>query len=137
MATTTLPPDLVWSNFGNLATPPRSGITITWTGGQVNSQSLVTLFGSSVVINPSDPSKNRGAQFFCNAPASAGTFTIPASALQQLPSGATLASGEMAFGALGINTGGGSTFTAPLTKGTLDAGYLAFGEAHSVTVTYQ
>jgi len=137
MATTTLPADLVWSNFGNLATPPRSGITITWTGGQVNSQSLVTLFGSSVVVNPSDPSKNRGEQFFCNAPASAGTFTIPGSILQQLPSDATLASGEMAFGALGINTGGGSTFTAPLTKGTLDAGYLAFGEAHSITVTYQ
>lgn len=136
-ATTTLPADLVWSNFGNLATPPRSGITITWTGGSVNSSSLATIFGSSVVINPTDPSKNRGAMFYCNAPASAGTFMIPASTLQQLPSDATLASGEQAFGALGINVGGGSTFTAPLTKGTLDAGYLAYGEAHSITATYQ
>jgi uncharacterized protein (TIGR03437 family) len=137
MASTTLPPDLVWTNFGNLASPPRTGITMTWTGGSVSSQSLVTIFGSSVVINPADPSKNRGAMFFCNASASAGMFVIPASTLQQLPSDAGLASGEQAFGALGINAGGGSTFTAPLTKGTLDAGYLAFGEAHSIPVTYQ
>jgi hypothetical protein len=64
-------------------------------------------------------------------------FMIPASILQQLPSDAGLATGEMAFGALGINTGGGSSFSAPLTKGTLDAGYLAFGEAQSISVTYQ
>jgi uncharacterized protein (TIGR03437 family) len=136
-ATTTLPANLVWSNVGNLASPPRTGITVTWTGGSVNAQSLVTVFGSSVVINPTDPSKNRGAEFFCNAPASAGMFTIPASTLQQLPSGATLASGEVASGALGINAGGGSSFTAPLTMGTLNAGYLAFGEAQSIPVTYQ
>lgn len=138
MAATTLPADLVWSNAGDLATPPRSGITITFAGGQVNSQSLITVFGSSVVVNPSDPSKNRGEQFYCNAQASAGMFVIPASILQRLPSDtAGLATGEMAFGALGINTGGGSSFTAPLTTGALNAGFLAFGEAHSITVTYQ
>jgi uncharacterized protein (TIGR03437 family) len=136
-AMTTLPADLVWTNVGNLASPPRTGITVTWSGGSINAQSLVTAYGSSVVINPTDPSKNRGKQFFCNAPASAGMFMIPASILQQLPSDAALATGEMAFGALGINTGGGSSFTAPLTKGTLDAGYLAFGEAQSISVTYQ
>lgn len=136
-ASTTLPANLVWTNVGNLSKPPRSGVTVSWSGGSVNTESLVTVFGSSVVINPTDPSMNRGKQFFCNAPASAGMFMVPANILQQLPSGAGLASGEEAFGALGINTGGGATFTAPLTKGTLDGGYLAFGEAHSVSVTYQ
>lgn len=137
-AKTDLPDNFVWTNAGNFGTPPRSDFTITWTGGNLNSGALVTIFGSSVVINPSDPSKNRGKEFYCNAPASAGQFAVPASVSSQLPSNNGLAAGEIAFGALGVNAAGGSTFTAPLTAGgNLDGGYVAYGEAQSISVKWQ
>ena len=43
-----------------------------------------------------------------------------------------------AGGTLGINSGGGSTFSAPLTSGgAIDAGFLSYGEAHTISVKYQ
>jgi len=138
-ASTVLPDDLVWTNVGNFSNPPRTlDLTITWTGGAANAQSLVTILGSSVTINPADPSKSRGKQFFCNAPASAGKFVVPMSVVQQLPSSVGLGAGEVNFAQLGIYAGGGSTFTAPLASGAkVDGGYLAFGEASTITVKYQ
>lgn len=136
-AKTDLPEDLVWSNAGNLSNPPRSDLTILWTGANLNAQSLVTVVGSSVVVNPNDPSLSRGKQFFCNALASAGRTVIPASVVSQLPS-SSVASGEVYFGQLGIYSGNGSTFTAPLTGGgTVDGGLLSYGEAHTLSVKYQ
>jgi len=139
-ASTNLPDDLVWTNVGNFSNPPRSlDLTITWTGGATNAQSLVTILGSSVTINPTDPSKSRGKEFFCNAPASAGRFQVPQSVISQLPSSTVdSAAGEVNFAQLGIYTGGGSTFTAPLlTGGNVDGAFLAYGEASTITVKYQ
>lgn len=136
-ATTSLPDDLTWTNAGNFSSVPRGAVTVTWTGGNLNAQSLVTIFGSDVVVNPTDPSKNRGKVFYCNAPASAGQFVVPASVIMQMPQAANTAAGEMASGTLGISSGAGSPFNAPLMAGTLDAGYFAYGEAQTLTVTYQ
>jgi uncharacterized protein (TIGR03437 family) len=134
-----LPDNLVWTNFGNLTSPARGDLTITWTGGNANAKSLVTIFGSSIVINPSDPSKSRGKQFYCNAPASAGQFVVPASVLSQLPASSVDASaGEVAYGILGINSGGSAAFSAPLVAGgSIDAGFLSYGEAHTLNVKYR
>ena len=134
-----LPDNLVWTNSGNLTSPPRTGITITWTGGNLTATSLVTIFGSSIVINPTDPSKSRGKQFYCNAPASTGQFLIPSSVLAQVPSSdVDTSAGEVAFGTLGINTGGIAAFSAPLVAGgTIDAGFLSYGEAHTLSVKYR
>ena len=134
-----LPNNLVWTNAGNLTTPPRGDLTITWTGGNLNASSLVTISGSSVVINPGDPSKSRGKQFYCNAPASAGQFVVPANVLSQLPSATVDSSaGEVAFGTLSINSGASATFSAPLVAGgTIDAGFLSYGEAHTLSVKYR
>jgi uncharacterized protein (TIGR03437 family) len=134
-----LPESLVFTNAGNLSTPGiANGLLITWTGGAATAQSLVTITGSSVVVNPTDPSKTRGKQFYCNALASDGRFQVPASVTSQLPSNAGLAAGEVAFGNLGIYSGGGATFTAPLTSGAkFDGGFLAYGEAHTIAVKYQ
>jgi hypothetical protein len=96
---------------------------------------VVTVFGNSTVLNVKDPSKTRAKSFYCAAPASASKFVVPASVVQQLPS-STTADGETAYGALGITTGGLGTFTAPLTKGTLDAGVMAYGEAYVLSVKY-
>lgn len=137
-ATTALPANLVWSNAGNFASVPRSDVTLTWTGGNLNAQSLVTISGMSIVINPVDPTKSRGKRFYCNAAASAGKFVVPGSVLSQLPSSAVdTASGEVAFGSLGISTGAGSPFTATLKAGALDAGFLTYAETHNLQVTYQ
>ncbi len=138
-ANITLPDTLTWTNSGNLSSPPLGALTILWSGGALNSQSIVTIFGISVVTNPADPSKNRGKEFYCNAPASAGKFVVPASVVSQLPSGAkNLASGEVAQGALGITSGGSATFTAPLISGaTLDSATIVYGLGYAQTVTFQ
>jgi uncharacterized protein (TIGR03437 family) len=132
-------PDNLLFNAGNFSSPPiNNGLLITWTGGVTNAQSIVTILGASVVVNPTDPSKSRGKQFYCNALASDGRFQIPSSITLQLPSSANLAAGEVAFGNLGIYSGGGATFTAPLTSGAkFDGGFLAYGEAHTISVKYQ
>lgn len=136
-AKTDVPDDLVWTNSGNFASPPRTDLTITWSGGNLNAQSLVTVYGASVVVNPNDPSLSRGKQFFCNAPASAGKFVVPASVTSQLPS-SNVGAGEVSFGQLGIYSGNGSTFSAPLSSGaTFDGGFLAYGEAQTLSVKYQ
>ena len=57
------------------------------------------------------------------------------SVLQQLPS-STTAAGESTYGTLGITPGGIGTFTAPLTKGKLDAGVIAYGEAYVLSVKF-
>ena len=134
-----LPDNLVWTNSGNLTTPSRGDLTITWTGGNLNASSLVTISGSSIAINPGDPSKSRGKQFYCNAPASAGQFVVPANVLAQLPSSSVdTSAGEVAFGTLGINSGASATFSAPLVAGgTIDAGFLSYGEAHTISVKYR
>jgi hypothetical protein len=132
-ANITLPDDLSWTNAGNFTTVPRSDLTILWTGGNVTASSVGTVFGNSTIVNVQDPSQTRAKSFYCSVPASASKFVVPMSVLQQLPS-STTAAGESAYRTLGITTGGIGTFTAPLTKGTLDAGVIAYGEAYVLSV---
>ncbi|HXA65082.1 MAG TPA: hypothetical protein VNV82_08020 [Bryobacteraceae bacterium] len=108
-------------------------MTILWTGGNVTASSVGTVFGNSTIVNVQDPSQTRAKSFYCSVPASASKFVVPMSVLQQLPS-STTAAGESAYRTLGITTGGIGTFTAPLTKGTLDAGVIAYGEAYVLSV---
>jgi hypothetical protein len=84
-------------------------------------------------VDPSDPSKSKGKSFYCAAPATAKKFVVPAAIRKQLPS---VASGQVAFGSLGIASGGFATFKAPVTKGTLDAGVIDYGEAFVLSVKY-
>jgi uncharacterized protein (TIGR03437 family) len=132
-ATITLPGNLSWTNAGNFKTVPNSDLTIVWSGGTSSANPVVTVFGNSTIVNPTDPSKSRAKSFYCAAPASAGKFVVPAAIRQQLPSAA---SGESSFGSLGIATGGFASFTAPLKKGTLDAGVIDYGEAYVLSVAY-
>jgi len=134
-ASITLPDNLVWTNQGNFSNVPQSDLTIVWTGGNASGNPVVTVFGNSTIVNAKDPSKSRAKSFYCAAPASAGRLVVPAAVRAQLPS-STTADGETAFASLGITTGGFATFTAPLTKGTLDSGAIAYGEATVLTVKY-
>jgi uncharacterized protein (TIGR03437 family) len=132
-ANITLPGNLLWTNAGNFSSVPSSDLTIVWSGGTTPSNPVVTVYGNSTIVNPTDPSQSRAKSFYCAAPASAGKFVVPASIRQQLPHAA---SGETSFGSLGIATGGFASFTAPLTKGTLDAGVIDYGEAYILSVAY-
>ena len=129
----TLPSNLNFTNAGNFSKLPNADLTIVWSGGTSSANPVVTVFGNSTVVNATDPSKSRAKSFYCAAPASAGKFVVPASVRSQLPSAG---SGEVAFGQLGITTGGFASFTAPLTKGMLDAGVIDYGEAYVLSVTY-
>jgi uncharacterized protein (TIGR03437 family) len=132
----TLPDNLDWTNRGNFSNVPQSDLTITWTGGNTSANPVLTVFGNSTIVNAADPSKSRAKSFYCAAPASAGRIVVPMAIRQQIPS-STPAAGETAFASLGITTGGFASFTAPLTKGTLDAGSIAYGEAIVLSVKYQ
>jgi uncharacterized protein (TIGR03437 family) len=132
-AAITLPGNLLWTNAGNFSSVPNSDLTIVWSGGTTPSNPIVNIYGNSTIVNPTDPSKSRAKSFYCSAPASAGKFVVPASVRAQLPHAA---SGESSFGSLGIASGGFASFTAPLTKGTLDAGVIDYGEAYILSVAY-
>jgi uncharacterized protein (TIGR03437 family) len=132
----TLPSNLDWTNRGNFSSVPQSGLTIAWTGGTTSGNPVLTVFGNSTIVNATDPSKSRGKSFYCAAPVSAGKLDVPAAVRQQIPSSTTAAS-ETSFATLGITTGGFANFTAPLTKGTLNTGTIAYGEAIVLNVKYQ
>jgi hypothetical protein len=97
------------------ATVTRSaGLTLNWTGG--NSTDVVEIFGSS-------GSSSASASFFCITTAGAGTFTVPASILNQLPAvtvqaiTAGTATGSLSVLSSPTPASGSSLFSAPLTAG--------------------
>jgi uncharacterized protein (TIGR03437 family) len=81
----------------------NSGLTLNWTGG--NSTDLVEIFGSS-------GSSTATATFACITTAGPGTFTVPASILNQLPA--------VAAGAITAGTGSGflGIFSSPAAAGS-------------------
>ncbi len=91
-----------------------SGLTLNWTGG--NSSDFVYVIGSA-------GSTGGTTTFFCTTTAGAGSITVPASILSQLPSvSATAISGGTGTGSLEILSGpsptsGNGLFTASLTAG--------------------
>jgi uncharacterized protein (TIGR03437 family) len=90
-----------------------AGLTLNWTGG--NSTDLVEIFGSAGSTSYSS--------FFCITTAGAGTFTVPASILDQLQAVSTSSiSAGTGTGLLGVFStpspaSGNGYFTAPLTAG--------------------
>jgi len=92
----------------------NSGLTLNWTGG--NSTDVVEIFGLS------GSSSIGTATFGCITTAGAGTFTVPASILNQLPAvTASAITAGTGTGYLGVFSSpaaaGSSLFSAPLTAG--------------------
>jgi hypothetical protein len=114
------PADLAWTNKDAIATPiPRAtALPIVWTGGGTG---LVTITGTGVIVATSE-----ATVFICTARASAGTFTVPVSVLQQMP---VIANDETSVGTLAVMAisdvaNGQGLFSAPLIGGGTTA--LAF-----------
>ncbi len=107
------PGSLVWTNANSVGTVTRSqGVTVNWTGG---GSGFVEIAGGSIATSTS---ALFSAAFVCDAAASAGTFTVPASVLLALPAGT---------GSLGV-----SNYTMPqsFTASGLD---FAFALSYSTT----
>jgi uncharacterized protein (TIGR03437 family) len=98
-----------------------SGMTVSWTGGGAGSIVRILVTGAT------DSTLTNGATVYCEVPASAGTFTIPAYAMLTLPPGN--------FGALTFRQ---RTLDVPLTATGLNVGELKTLEAPvSVSLTLQ
>jgi len=78
-ASLTIPEPLVWTNKSSVKSVSGSeNLTITWSGGGPNDVvSIIGITGLASIVTDTE--------FFCSAPASAGTFTIPSVVLSLLP----------------------------------------------------
>jgi len=105
---------VVWNNRAQITQIDRSSpLTATWSGGDASK--LVLIAGSSA-----DQTTNTSAGFYCLAPSTAGSFSVPVSMLANLPStlGNANAAGLLMVGM--IANGSYATFQA----GGLDAGFI-------------
>jgi uncharacterized protein (TIGR03437 family) len=126
------PGSFVWTNQNSISDPisRSSPLPITWTGGGTG---LVAIVGAALAQTGGTQQNPiySATLFSCVAQASAGSFTVPASVLQQLPAVYNdLPSGS--FGNLSVLaipdvTKGQGAFSAPLTAGgTIDLGFLSY-----------
>jgi hypothetical protein len=117
-AAVTVPTPLAVSNFPTVVTR-SAGLTLNWTGG--NPADTVGISGAAA------NSVNGilvGAQFACYTTAGAGTFTIPASILNQLPASNPPANPTSVspYGSISVSwattpSSSNGSFSAPLTGG--------------------
>jgi uncharacterized protein (TIGR03437 family) len=92
----TLRAPVSWTNRSQLAAIDRkTPFAVTWSGGAAGEDVVILGYGT-------DQKTKASAGFVCMAPAGAGSFTVPASAMANLP--AVPASGDLSdrFGLLGI-----------------------------------
>lgn len=105
----------------------NSGLTLNWTGGL--SSDLVEIFGTSSTSTGTGANLTTDTwSFICFTTAGPGTFTVPASILNQLPAAALSANGSgggFLFVYSTVNpTSGNGLFSADLTAGgSIDGGF--------------
>ena len=118
------------------ATVTRSqGLTLSWTGG--NSTDAVEIFGYSGTTSGTGTSAvTTATEFICTTTAGAGSFTVPASVLTQLPQ--TPAASANGTGVLELLSGPTpATFSPSLTAGGTVASAFSGLLATGAQVTYQ
>ena len=127
-------PPLTFTNASSISPVTRSnGLTLNWTGGE--SGSYVGITGFSLAAAGASGSYVVGF-FSCRAQASAGTFTVPPSVLQQLPVSTTLSEDGVneSLGFLLLsNLAAPGTFTAT----GIDLGLVEVGVEEFLGVAYQ
>lgn len=141
-ATVDFPGSFTWTNQDSISDPiPRSsGLNITWTGG---GSGLVTIAGTALAQSGGDPNNPiyDAAIFYCTAQASAGSFTVPSSVLQQMP----VVSSDVSTGTFGTlsvlaipdASKGQGVFSAPLTAGgTTDQAFFTYTVGSTKLIGY-
>lgn len=140
-ASVNFPAAFTWTNESTIpAVIPRSqNLQITWTGGGEGLVAISGFAGSQVSGTQTNPVYDV-AGFFCAPQASAGSFAVPPSILQQLPfvSGdLTSAIGNLAVMAVPDPSKGQGIFTAPLTTGgNADLSYFGYMVGSSKSVGF-
>jgi uncharacterized protein (TIGR03437 family) len=131
-ASLAVPGNFSWTNQAALPDPiPRStNLNITWTGGGSGVVAIIGLSGVQAGGTQQNPLYD-SAVFVCTAPASAGSFSVPASVLQQLPAAPSAASiGGSNLGLLTVTATSDfnqGRFNAPLTAGgNIDVAYMSY-----------
>jgi uncharacterized protein (TIGR03437 family) len=106
-ATLNLPGSFVWTNAAQIASVTRTqGVTVTWTGGATGSYVIIS-GGSGTTVG----GKTVTGSFTCEAPVSAGQFTVPVPVLLSLPAasngnlGLYTSVGTQTFSASGLDYG--------------------------------
>ena len=138
-----VPGDLNWTNQASIPNPiPRgSNLPITWTGGGSGLVTIIGLALAAVGGTTLDPIYN-AVGFACFSPASANSFTVPSSVLQQLPAVSGSFTGAQ-FGALAVFavpdiTRGQGAFSAPVIAGGSTAqAFLEYQIGALETIGYQ
>ena len=120
--TSTFPANFTWTNPSVVSPIDRTqGVTVTWSGGTPGV--TVEIDGSASATNVAG--KTVTGSFTCQAPLSAGTFTVPPPVLLALPAG----SGTLSL----TDTGSYQTFTAT----GLDFGFISTTAAVTENVQYK
>ncbi len=125
---------IIWTNMDSITNVNRANdLPITWTGG--NAGTYVQISGGSAFINGTDTSSAQYVSFVCEAPASAGNFSVPAAVLLQLPVGGTSVGGiSIPTGSLSV---GNYANPVKFTATGIDLGYVSAYVTSGKTVNYQ
>jgi hypothetical protein len=126
-----------WTNQSITAAPisRSTPLTITWVGGDPNGFVDILAISSTLQSGLTPTSTTPGAYVECIAPASSGTFTIPAYVLQSLPSTAT-STAAVPPGSLQVGPASGAVTVTPTPAG-LDAAYIFYHYVAGVNVVWQ
>jgi len=124
---------LTWTNSSSITTVTRSqGVTVNWTGG--NSNTYVEISGSAF----SGSSQTAvGGFFYCTAPVSAGTFTVPASVLLSLPPTGSITESGVTIPIPGTLVVGNYSNPVSFTASGLDFAFAQFYNTNSIQAAYQ
>jgi hypothetical protein len=118
-----------WTNSANVATVTRSaGFTVTWSNAPAGAN-VVSIIGFNV-----DPANNISGGFQCLASPAAGSFTVPALALANVPAtpaGLAVVRGWISVGAAPLSS------PVSFTASGLDKGIAIFGSSSQQTVVFQ
>jgi uncharacterized protein (TIGR03437 family) len=126
--------------------PRNQDLTITWTGGDPNGFVDITAVSSTLQSGLTPSPTTPGILVECMAPASAGTFTVPAYVLQSLPSTvsstATVPPGELLVGPASgacssVSTTATSTCPTITTPTGLDVLYVVYHLIQGQNVSWQ
>lgn len=127
-ASITLRPSVVWTNRAQTAAIDRkSPLTLTWTGGVAGESLMILGYGTDQKVKAS-------SGFLCAAPAGPGTFTVPLSAMANLPAVSSTADLADKFGIVGILSFRAQSMGVPFLASGLDVGMLIGAQLEARTL---
>ncbi|MBI3666863.1 MAG: hypothetical protein HY236_11685, partial [Acidobacteria bacterium] len=129
-ANVTIPPPVVWTNRDQLTSVNRAqGLNVAWTGGDLTGQ-LALIVGFNV-----DQQAQAGGLFLCLAPLEAGGFTVPASALANIPP-SNVGQPDQSFGFLMLGALPHRNISS-FTAAGLDSGFALYLSLDGTTISFQ